>query len=291
MFIPSGTATSKAMSAMLIDSHCHVGLHWYEPVETLLHHMACAGIAQAVLVQMLGQTDSRYQQDCLRRFPGRFSSVVIVDPTQPQAIAELHALADDGAAGVRLRPTARSPGSDPLAIWRCAEERDLAISCVGNGGAFSSPEFASLIAALPKLVIVLEHLGGTNQPDADDQAHAQRLQVLEQARFPNVYMKIPGLGELTRRILPPPAGGHPFDSTTPSILLKAIAGFGPHRLMWGSDFPVVSSREGYGNSLSFVRTALEYLPRADLDEIFGMVAQRVFKLPATAIAAKGPSTH
>jgi L-fuconolactonase len=50
--------------------------------------------------------------------------------------------------------------------------------------------------------------------------------------------------------------------------------------MWGSDFPPVSSREGYGNALGLCRSALADLLPADSDEVFGGVARRVFRMPA-----------
>lgn len=244
--------------------------------------MTRVGVTQAVLIQMLGQTDNRYQQDCLRQFPGRFASVVLVDPNVPNALERLHELADDGATGVRLRPNARSPGADPLAIWRCAEERGLAVSCVGDSATFSSMEFTRIVDEFRTVSIVLEHLGSTSQPDSDAAAQAQRELVFELARFPNVYMKIPGLGELTKRKAPPPASGSPFELAIPAILQKAITAFGPRRLMWGSDFPPVSAREGYANSLTLVRNTLRHLPPADHDHIFANVARRVFKLPSLA---------
>ena len=115
-----------------VDSQCHASPVWYEPVEALLEQMTRHGVAQAVLIQMLGQFDNGYQQECLKRFPGRFASVVMVDPNVPQALTLLKRLSEEGASGVRLRPTARSPGPDPLAIWRCAQECHLAVSCVGG---------------------------------------------------------------------------------------------------------------------------------------------------------------
>ena len=39
------------------------------------HH----GIAQAVLVQVLGQFDNTYLEQCVMRFPGRFASVISAD--------------------------------------------------------------------------------------------------------------------------------------------------------------------------------------------------------------------
>ena len=262
-----------------IDSQCHVSPIWYEPVEVLLEQMTRAGVSQAVLIQMLGQADNRYQQECLRRYPGRFASVVLVDPDSPGALPGLRRLVSEGATGVRLRPSARSPGPDPLAIWRCAEDCGIAVSCVGNSTGFLSAEFLQLVAQCPKLPIVLEHLGGTSQPDADPAAQALRLQVMELARFPNLYLKVPGLGELVTRRSPLPASGSAFGPVSPEILRAAIAAFGPRRLMWGSDFPPVCSREGYGNSRALLFQALQDLPSAGREDIFANVARRVFNLP------------
>ena len=55
---------------------------------------------------------------------------------------------------------------------------------------------------------------------------------------------------------------------------------GPKRMRWGSDYPPVSSREGYDNSL---RVPLEYfadLSQEDRESIFGATAQAVWGLPA-----------
>lgn len=53
-------------------------------------------------------------------------------------------------------------------------------------------------------------------------------------------MKVPGLGEFC----PPP----PYRQPVP-LARMAVDAFGPQRLMWGSDFPPVSSRQGYANAL------------------------------------------
>ena len=58
---------------------------------------------------------------------------------------------------------------------------------------------------------------------------------------------------------------------------EALEAFGADRIMWGSDFPVVSSREGYDNSL---RLPLAYFARLSEDErdaIFGGTAMRVWR--------------
>jgi len=260
----------------IVDAQCHVAAVWYEPVETLLEQMDRNGVAQALLIQMLGQLDNGYQQSCAKRYPERLASVVAVDPAAPDAAVTLAALAADGAAGVRLRADARSPGADPLAIWRAAADAGLAVSCLGTADKFGAPEFFELVAALPDLPIVLEHLGGTSDPRSTDLAARRR--VFETAQFPNVCLKLPGLGELVPRPFVLPAQAPVLEWPIAELTL-ALELFGPERLMWGSDFPVVGSREGYANALEWARSAVAAaLPGAEAS-IFGGAARRVFKLP------------
>ena len=158
----------------IVDSHCHASECWYEPIEALLEQMARSGVDQAILIQIAGQYDNSYQADCVRRFPDRFASVVIVDTEQPDAPRALERLAEQGASGVRLRATVRSPGQDPLAIWRAAERLDLAVSVAGSGEAFGSDDFRQIVEALPRLKIVVEHYGGVQRPGAEPQPELRR---------------------------------------------------------------------------------------------------------------------
>jgi L-fuconolactonase len=258
----------------VIDSHAHVAPHWYEPVEALRGQMDRTGVDGAVLVQMLGQTDNAYIQSCRRREPHRFSTVVLVDVENPDAAGEVARLAADGAAGLRLRPTARSPRGDALGIWRAALAAGLAISSPGSSTDFASPSFAELVAALPDLPIVLEHLGSTSTPDRDDEQRALRRTTFALARYPNVFIKVPGLGEFAERAKPP--GDFPFARPLPPYLDEVFTAFGPARMMWGSDFPVVSSREGYANALTLCRDALAACSATERAAIFGGTAARVF---------------
>src|SRR5216683_2333971 len=92
---------------VVVDTHCHASLDWYEPIETLLYEMDRNGVDHAVLVQINGQFDNAYQFECVRRYPGRFANVVLVDTDRPDTPQQLEQLAERGATGVRLRPPAR----------------------------------------------------------------------------------------------------------------------------------------------------------------------------------------
>jgi L-fuconolactonase len=261
---------------IIIDTHCHSSPAWYEPVESLIFQMDQNGVAQALLVQIRGQYDNEYQFECEQRYPGRFVSVVGVDVADPAAVDQLAALAARGAKGVRLAPDSRSPGNDPLAIWQAAAALGLPVSCGGSAPQFASPEFAALVATLPELPIVIEHLGGLKAPEhnAEDPITEQ---ILALAQYPNTYLKIHGLGEFCQRNLPV-SMPFPFDPTGLDLLQAAYKAFGAERIMWGSDFPPVSGREGYAKALRFPLDFFADKPERERALIFGGVAARVFGL-------------
>jgi L-fuconolactonase len=261
----------------IVDSQCHVARNWYEPVESLMQQMDRNGVAQAVLVQPLGCYDNSYLLDCVERYPDRLAAVVAVDPSSAEAVQELAIWHDRGASGVRLRPTARSCGDDPYAIWEAAARLRLPVSCVGNAESFCAPEFGHILGRYATLTVVLEHLGGTSAPDTGAEMKADRKRVLELARFEGVYMKVPGLGEFEPRAATMAGALPPLNLTAARTVLGCVlASFTPKRLMWGSDYPVVSSREGYGNALTWTQQIVGELSGAACDAIFASTARQVF---------------
>ncbi|MCI0144077.1 amidohydrolase family protein [Arthrobacter bambusae] len=261
---------------MIVDAHSHVSLSWYEPVETLLFQMDQSNVDKAVLVQMWSELDNGYQTECVRRFPDRFASVVMVDTESSDAVSDLKRLADEGAKGVRMRPLTRSTGNDPLALWRAAEKLGISASCVGSPNAFASEEFEQAIREVPNLPIVIEHIGEILPADPGyDPAVADR--IFNLSRFDNVYIKIHGLGEFAVRNRRP-TDGFPFLRPVPDLITRAYSSFGANRMMWGSDYPPVSKREGYANSLTFARRELAHVPEHDLNMIFGGTAASLYGL-------------
>jgi L-fuconolactonase len=129
----------------------------------------------------------------------------------------------------------------------------------------------------------------------------QRRRVFETAQYPNVYLKLPGLGELVPRpeLMPvlerlpqsgprtapearPGTGSMPVYGTESATSIDeielALKLFGADRLLWGSDFPVVSSREGYANALDWARRAVATAMPGAEENVFGGTARRIFKL-------------
>lgn len=235
------------------------------------------GVAHAVLTQALGQFDNRYQEDCLRRYPGRFASVVGIDALDPAAPEQVAQAAAAGAVGVRLRPEVRSLGDDPLALWRAVADHGLVVSCAGAAAALLNPDFCGLLHAFPDTLFVLEHLGGWSRADCD-RSDSVREGIFGLADHANVLLKVPALGQLSPRDMRGrlPAAGCVLDPAPASILFDVLARFGSDRMMWGSDYPPVSSREGYANALNWTRDLFAGHSADDISAIFGGTAARVF---------------
>lgn len=259
---------------LIVDTHVHVALHTYEPVEMLLTQMQYNNVEKTVLVQSTTTTDNSYVIECMRRFPGRFSVVGRVDVESPNALRDLEQLHRVGAESLRLRNFHRSPGSDPLAIWRKAQDLGMSVSVGGPAEVFASQEFSRLVESLPDLKMVLEHLGGMGIlaiGEATRPSESQFRQVLGLARYPNTYIKIHGMGEIC-------PGFFPYKDIPPYVQM-AYDAFGPQRMMWGSDYPRVVLREGYRNALRFTMEHLSFCSQEDLEWIFGKTALSLWKFP------------
>jgi L-fuconolactonase len=256
----------------VVDAQCYTSDVWYLPVESLIGEMNRAGVDHAVLTQYDVEVNNDYQFDAVHRYPGKFANVVAVNYSLTDAPQTLAALAARGASGVRIPAKVRSPGSDPLAIWKAAASLNLPVSCSGTTADFMDPSFVGIITTVPQIPIVLEHAGGAYGSIApiDDLR-----QIYTLAAFPNVYVKIGGLSEFDRRITPVPEP-FPFVVPVPPVLDMALSFFGPNRTMWGSDYPPVAGREGYGNSLRYTIGQLKNRSDDDLSWIFGRTATNVF---------------
>ena len=127
---------------------------------------------------------------------------------------------------------------------------------------------------LPELTVVIGHLAGVG-PEALP-PYATYEKALGLSRFANTYIKVPGLGEISDRpaVLSRQFG---FDGTPP-LYKMALGAFGARRMMWGSDYPPVSMREGYRNALHGVLEHPAFQGGTDLEWVMGRTAQGVFGL-------------
>ncbi|MBI1928235.1 amidohydrolase, partial [Candidatus Poribacteria bacterium] len=249
------------------DTHCHAGLDKYEPIESLLYQMGQAGVDKAILIQHQGNTNNSYHVECLKSYPGRFAAAMIVERSDTGE--KLRYWAEQGIVGIRLSADSRAETADPLAQWRTANELNLVVSLPCSPSTLLGKEFVEVLKAFPNLQIVIEHLGGIGQEA--EPPYDEFKQVLALAKHPNLKIKLPGFGEFCK--LP-----YPFQHVPPFARM-VVEAFGPQRVMWGSDYPPVSCREGYTHSLKFPMDYFSDLSLEDREWIFGRTALSVWKFP------------
>jgi L-fuconolactonase len=263
----------------IVDSHCHATPVWYGDIDALSFEMDRNKVQHAVLVQIGGYFNNEYQFNAVAQHPGRFANVVLTDYTRPDAVQTLEQLAQRGVSGVRINAVVRSPGDDPFAIWKAAARLGLSITSGGQSADFAAEEFAQILQMIPEVPVVIEHLGSVNNPTGDPRQTELREAVFGLARFPSAYLKIHGLGEFATRALPV-TEPFPFVEPIPPAFEMAYSAFGPQRLMWGSDFPLVNSREGYPLALRLAMDQFKDKSEEDRAWIFGKTALKVFPVRA-----------
>lgn len=272
----------------VVDTHTHAGVNWFEPVEMLLYQMTLNQVDHAVLIQHgrpeYGTYDHSYLYECVERFPGKFNIVVIVDSDKKDSLRKLEEHKEKGAVGVRLTATTRSPGPDQFAIWRKAAELGMVVSCMGTVDDFSSDQFAELVSEFPTIPIIIEHLAGGGEGSAFPRngkapvsPFSKYKKAMQLGDFGNTYLKIHGLGEFNIR---PNALKEKFDRNffddIPPLLEMAKDAFGYKKIMWGSDYPPVSGREGYRNAMKTAMDNPVFPEPTEIEWIMGGTALTLF---------------
>ena len=255
---------------MFIDTHCHAGKNWFEPIENLIFQMDNNSIVKAVLIQHKGSTND-YLFECLKRFPNKFSVIPALKWNMPLSV-QLNEFKKSGASGVRIYldyPEIFDNKGDDL-FKSCAEKK-LVISLASNLETFSSENFNKLLERNKETIFIIEHLAGAKNINEDNNKFKD---VLNLSKNDNLYMKIPGLGEIYNR----PEfldKKYPFDGFDSMMIKEAIKFFGSKKLMWGSDYPPVSNREGYKNAFDGIYN-LEFIDEKEKKDIFFNVPEKLF---------------
>jgi L-fuconolactonase len=241
------SSAADALAGRVVDTHVHAGLTKYEPVESLVDQMFRHRVDHAVLVQHAGEFDNRYLIECAQRYPGRFAIACLVDPTRQDAADVLSAWVEQSPAvqGTRLYLAhlfGGAPGAE--ALWQRADELGLVITVAGSLRELAAPEMVGVCERFGRARLHIEHLGHPDPKDPEPYPTYRR--VLELARFPHTSLKVSGFYAFTT------SPWSPYLDTLPFVALAREA-FGARRMMWGSDFPPVSFREGYQNALRFAQ--------------------------------------
>jgi L-fuconolactonase len=129
------------------------------------------------------------------------------------------------------------------------------------------PALDRLAARHPTLAIVIDH--GAKPDIAGDGFEAWHAALAPLASRPNVHIKLSGL--LTEK-----AADQPADAVRP-YAEAMLALFGADRVIWGSDWPVVTLAGDYAGWLA---QACDLVPADHHDAVFGGNAARIYRLEA-----------
>ena len=256
---------------MIIDTHCHAGLNWFEPLDVLLYQMETNGVSKAVLIQHRGVFDNSYLISSANKYPKTFKVCGIVNPNEDNPIQKLSQLKSEGVNGIRLNNDENFFRIQDEEFIRAVGDLGMVISYHGTVDFFASNNFKKIIEKCPETKIIMEHLAGVGFLPYPYSLYKS---ALECSIFQNIFIKIPGLGEFSKRpkIL---QQSFKFDEIPPFIEM-AYEKFGPDRMMWGSDFPPCAGREGYKNALNGVKNHEIFHSIEDQNKVMGQTAANVW---------------
>ncbi len=236
--------------------------------EMLLEEMARNGTEKTVLVQVIHyKWDNRYAGDCLRKYPDRFEGVCRVDPENPAAADDLSRWVEEyGFRGVRLSPGAGREGDwftgrglDRL--WRRTRDLNVPMCILTSQGRL--PDLERWIRKYDDVQVCVDHMAWPPVDGTGDAANLLRL-----ARYPEVYVKISGTWGVSQE-------SYPYRDTH-AVVRQVYDAFGPERLMWGTDWPLVERKCGYAGALDIVRKELAFLNDTDREWILGKTVLRLW---------------
>jgi predicted TIM-barrel fold metal-dependent hydrolase len=241
------------------------------PIELLDEYLDEYGVERAVLVQPIypGE-DNSYVADCAAAHPDRYAAVCVVDPGHPQAAERLdYWVRRRGCRGLRLRPRLPREAeffgrAASIPLWKRAEELGVVVTLLA--GSEHLPAVGELAARFSSVPIVVDHLA---YPDPLAGPEGTTLQLLcELAVYENVYLKASGYHYFSRQ-------PYPYWDCVP-LFRRLLEKFGPRRLVWGSDFPHVLLKCGYGRGLRLLEEMHPNLDKSARDLMLGENARRLY---------------
>jgi L-fuconolactonase len=281
IFLGAAAMSAFAADIRILDPHVHVWKHDPEfpfapdahvperdaAPETLLALMKANGVARTVIIQVIHyKYDNRYLASVLKRYPKIFQGVCRVDPLSPDAPDDLSRLTAAGFRGVRLSPAGNATGDwfrGPLMppLWKRCQELKVPMTVLAP--ITRMPDVGHLLESLPELTVVIDHMADC---PIDQPAELEKLIALK--RYPKLFVKISHTWSISRQ---------PYPWLDAQDYVKRLYGaFGPQRLMWATDWPIVENVSSYERALSIVRDDMKFLNAEDKSWILSKTIERVW---------------
>jgi L-fuconolactonase len=274
---------------MLVDAHQHFWRladrngAWPPPELGAIHRdvlpgdlaplLARHGVARTVLVQsMPNEDDTRFMLDLARRHPFIGGVVGWVDMKAPDAAARIDVLASDPMLK-GLRPMLQDLDDDH---W--IDDAALApavAAMLRHRLGFDAlvlprhlPALSAFAARHPDLPIVIDH--GAKPLIEHGVMEPWRGDIARLAAMPQVCCKLSGL-------VTEAGPGWDVERLRPYVA-HLLASFGPQRLIWGSDWPVLNLAADYAGWIAACASMLDGLDEPGRQAVFGLNARRFYRI-------------
>lgn len=268
----------------IIDSHVHVWKH--DPKypfapganvpardatpEMLLALMKANGVSKTVIIQVIHyKYDNRYALEVLKQYPGTFRGVCRVDPLDPAAPDHLSSWTEQGFHGVRISPSGDAAGDwfrGPLMppLWKRCQELKVPMTVLAP--ITRMPDVVPLMDRTPDLTLVIDHMADC---PIDQPEQLEKLIALK--RYPNVFVKISHTWSISKQ---------PYPWLDAQQYVKRLYdAYGPQRLMWATDWPILETWTTYDKALTVVRDEMKFLNAEDKQWMLSKTVESVWPFP------------
>lgn len=273
---------------MIVDSHTHVATPWpfgsvadpdrFGSTDALLARMEGAGVARALVVSAIfnGSDSNALTIQAEHAHPERLIAFPQLDsmgtPTYhtPGAADRLEAL-HQRHGGLRgfahyCRDYEWFATREGARLFAKAAQLKLVVSIAVFAAGLAA--VSELAARVPSVTFLVHHMGRLQEKSAPAPDAAALRATLA---TPNVWFKLSGFHHLS-----PDPRGFPYPDRQPLVRLLYET-VGPHRLVWGSDSPVVDMHITYPQSIDVFRAHSPYMSEADRALILGGNLARLFQ--------------
>ena len=279
----AASATLDARDYRIIDPHVHVWKKdpkypWAKETtrppdkdasaEMLLDLMKANEVEKTVIIQVIHyRWDNSYLADVLKKYPTTFKGVARVNPESPGAPDDLSRLVEEQHfRGVRISPAGNAAGDwihGPLMppLWKRCDSLKVPMTVLAP--VTRMPDVASLIEKFPSLTVVIDHMADSPL-DKPDQLNL----LMALKRYPKVFVKVSHTWSLSKQ-------DYPYTDSQAQVK-RLYDAFGPRRLMWATDWPLVENHCGYAKALALVRDEMKFLNEEDKRWMLSKTIERVW---------------
>jgi len=247
--------------------------------EVALEYMKDAGVSRAVLLQApCYGAHNEYLSEVVKKYPGKFVAVALVDPRNPnKAVNDLEvAVKKLGLKGVKFEipDTPFHPSDEKFKIiWETILTLEIPVIIdLGWGEGeyyFLLDEIKAVLKSFPELKMCLAHLGVSRLWDPQQKYPFPILQktLSLTEEFQNLTFDLAGLPNATA-FMGKGEEEYPF-TRVQEIIRVACDKAGSDKIMWGSDYPSVLMSCTYKQCVEIVTKHCDFLSNTEKSKIMG----------------------